>query len=123
MSYCRWSSDRMMCDVYVYEAENGYVCHIATHRPDIPGPLFPMDEINSSDKAVSEAAIHKYNVELAEWRAKHKLVALNLPRDGEGVVLDTPGEMADFLEDLESMGYHVPYYAISRLRLEQNDHV
>lgn len=38
MSFCRWSSMNFGCDLYCYEAEQGYVTHVANQRiiGDIP---------------------------------------------------------------------------------------
>lgn len=33
MSYCRWSSDDFQCDVYCYEADEGFIIHVAVSRP------------------------------------------------------------------------------------------
>lgn len=38
MSVCRWSSDDFRCDLYVYSAEEGYACHVATMRHDWEPP-------------------------------------------------------------------------------------
>lgn len=32
MSLCRWSSDDFRCDLYIYEAEGGWECHVASKR-------------------------------------------------------------------------------------------
>lgn len=38
MSFCRWSSMNFGCDLYCYEAEQGYVTHVANQRiiGDVP---------------------------------------------------------------------------------------
>ena len=38
MSYCRWSSMDFKCDLYVYEASDGIVIHVASNRVvgDVP---------------------------------------------------------------------------------------
>jgi hypothetical protein len=41
-----------------------------------------------------------------------------LPHDGEDVGSEDPGECADHLERLRSLGYKVPQYAIDELRKE-----
>ena len=41
MSYCRWSSDNWRCDLYCYEAVEGYVIHIAGNRLTNTPPTVP----------------------------------------------------------------------------------
>ena len=41
MSYCRYSSDNWMCDVYVYEAADGVCVHVAGSRYVTPIPKLP----------------------------------------------------------------------------------
>ena len=38
MSYCRFSSMDFLCDLYVYEAYDGFAVHVARSRPDWTPP-------------------------------------------------------------------------------------
>lgn len=39
MSYCRWSSDGGLCDLYCYEGAEGYVTHVKRGATFIDGDL------------------------------------------------------------------------------------
>lgn len=50
MSYCRWSSDDYQCDIYAYEAEDGFVVHVASSRKrfiePLPEPISPSQDFD-----------------------------------------------------------------------------
>lgn len=110
MSYCRWSSDDLQCDVYVYESAGGWFTHVAGRRHVLPDHLPPPADTTE------------------EWARRHLVVRKRLeravmveiggPHDGERFTDSTPGECADRLEYLRTCGYNVPQYAIDELREE-----
>lgn len=112
MSYCRWSSDDFMCDVYVYESDRAYVTHVAGRRPVFSEPL-PPPETGGAD------SWFKRHLIVSEMLDRATLVKIGGEHDGESFTDDTPGECADRLEYLRTCGYNVPQYAIDELREEE----
>lgn len=114
MSFCRWSSDDFQCDVYVYEADYGFVIHVANNKVIFQTPLPAVVEYDPDN--------------FQPWFERHAKVSemvrdadkepITLPHAGETFTLDTANECADKLEYLSSLGYNVPSYAISSLREE-----
>ena len=123
MSYCRWSSDGMKCDVYVYESEYGYVCHVAARKivnlheaPECPS-LY--DIPRGDDNKITDEATQAFMVKHKAWHkwleesAIHDNIGLEF--DGETFNTDTATSMANELVMLKEMGYQVPQYAIDSL--------
>lgn len=143
MSYCRWSSDNFMSDVYVYEdCYGGWTTHVAGNRlafPPIPGfPLRWVSGLGQKWDAASRTVIYPdkwrkaagsaYFWFYAKWEAVRSWMIgriprrrLPLPHAGKRYNDDTPGECADRLADLRAAGFNVPQYAIDSLREEQAD--
>jgi hypothetical protein len=146
MSYCRFSSDNWKSDVYVYEADEGWVTHVAARRrmfapvPDILPSRLAMWvhewsgcywDVNARCMKYPRpwrAAIYKaWSHFIAFWHNRIHMGSLHmiplrpigLPADGEGYCDPTPGECADRLERLSRLGYRVPSWAIESLREEQ----
>ena len=130
MSYCRWSSDGMMCDVYVYaDVSGGYTCHVAgrmivniDEAPECPSLLdFPRGE----DGKITDEAINQFMVKNRAWsnwvREKAVRENIGLEYDGKSFNVETPGDMAETLIMLKEMGYQVPQYAIDSLNEEQEE--
>ena len=130
MSYCRWSSDGMKCDVYVYEHySDGYVCHVAGRKivnlaeaPECPSWFdFPTDE----NGRISDESIQDYMVKHRAWNEWLDKSAIRedigLEHDGKTFSCDMPGDMAETLIMLKEMGYQVPQYAIDALWEEQTE--
>jgi hypothetical protein len=121
MSYCRWSSDDYTCDVYVYEdVSSGWTTHVASNRvvwdDRRPAPV-PFD--TSSDEAFKRWFGRGREVmDLLDVMPRREI---GLPHDGETFSDDTPGECAETLLMLKSLGYNVPQDAIDALRDEQSD--
>ena len=109
MAYCRWSD----CDVYVYESMEGvWVIHVASMRR-VGGDPPPLDF--STPKALA-ASMKRRN----EWYEAHpELESINLPYDGASFAYGSPGECADQLAMLASVGYDVPDDVITELHEEQ----
>ncbi len=129
MSYCRWSSDGMKCDVYVYESEYGYVCHVAGRKivnlheaPHVPSFF---DYNTPLDGKISDSDIQDFMVKYRAWNDWLDKSAIRenigLEHDGETFNCDMPGDMAETLIMLKEMGYQVPQYAIDSLWEEQTE--
>lgn len=143
MSYCRWSSLNWSSDVYVYEhCAGGWTTHVAARRRAIPPiPDVPFDWLprfgghwNRETRDVEyPSPWHKRAARLvfrlAGWWYRLHMASLHiiplhpigLPEDGATFSDDTPGECADRLEYLRSVGYVVPQYVIDRLRTEESE--
>lgn len=115
MSYCRWSSGDYQCDVYCYEAEDGFMVEVARARYVFKEPL-PAPVSHEKDGHDAFFARHKV-VQAMVGRAT--TVTIGLPHDGESLSFDTPGECALELNRLRACGYRVPQYAIDVLYEEQ----
>ncbi len=123
MSYCRWSSDGMKCDVYVYESEYGYVCHVASRKivnlheaPHVPSFF---DYNTPLDGKISDSDIQDFMVKHRAWDDWLDKSAIRenigLEFDGETISTDSATSMANELTMLRDMGYQVPQYAIDSL--------
>lgn len=144
MSYCRFSSDNWRSDVYVYEdVGGGWTTHVAGRRraigpiPDLPImslPGFGGEWDRESRKMVYptrwRAAAAWVVWGFAAWwtnwvhMGSLRLIPLRkitLPHAGETFNHATPGECADHLDYLGSLGYWVPQYAMRGLYAEQDD--
>lgn len=146
MSYCRFSSMNMMCDVYVYQdCHGGWTTHVASVRrviPPIPSLLdgrFLMRVHHWSGATLNDDTkdfdypsrwrkhVAKAWFRFAAWWQTYihggslKLIPMRkigLPEDGETFNDGTAEECADRLEALRAIGYRVPQYAIDALREE-----
>jgi hypothetical protein len=118
MSYCRWSSDNFMCDLYVYANVSGaWTIHVATNRITTPPPAlrWPTDPKDSEqleqfrqDRIVRQAILDA---------AEHLPIGLSC--DGKTFDLGSPGECADKCDELAAIGYRFPSGIIAALREEQ----
>ncbi len=115
MSYCRWSSDDWLCDIYCYESGSGFVTHVAGNRAvgNIPKKPTPTKE-NMHEWLEAHAAQMAF---LADCKREN----IGLPHDGESFDDPDAGSCADRLEELRAIGYNVPQYAIDTLRDEAEE--
>ena len=146
MSYCRFSSLNMMCDVYVYEdCRGGWTTHVASVRRVIPPiPSFidgwfltrawrwsggNWNADTGEFEYPSRWRKHAYKAWtlFAAWWQTYihggslKIIPMRkigLPEDGETFNDATAEDCADRLEYLRALGYRVPQYAIDALREE-----
>lgn len=102
MSYCRWSSDDFACDLYAYEAIDGYTIHIANNRVlgDIPKVPWILDV--ASDVWV---AAHMAQQEFLRTAQRERI---GLPHDGETFVEDDLDDFEERLRYLREIGYKFP---------------
>jgi hypothetical protein len=143
MSYCRFSSDNFMCDVYVYEDRyGGFTTHVAGNRyafpplPSVPwewarifgGTLSPGSRRVTYPSTTKRRAAAVYWWLVTKWEAVRRLTLdriprrrIDLPHASKHFNDPTAAECADRLEDLRRLGYVVPQYAIDRLREEPTE--
>lgn len=113
MSYCRFSSDDWASDVYVYESGSGlWVTRVAGNRTTGDIPKTPPLTTETVD-----AYVAAHRVQMAYLRSAPR-EPITLPYAGTALSDYTPGACADRLEHLRALGYHVPQYALDRLRAE-----
>lgn len=118
MSYCRWSSDAFKSDLYVYEHVGGFwAIHLAGSRyvGDVPALAYPTD---ANDPEQVEAFRASYDAQ-QKFLDGATTVPIDLPHAGETYHEPTPGAAADRIEQLVSIGYHVPAGVVEALRQEQ----
>ena len=132
MSYCRWSSDTYQCDVYVWADVAGtWRTEVAGRRPRLlvapPPPVtLPVGGANTPERqAWAEASTERMQAAsalIAADREGETWEWLDLPEPDGGRSYEhaTPGECADNLERLRSLGLNVPQYAIDSLREEDS---
>ena len=115
MSYCRWSTDDFMCDVYVYEdVGGGWTTHVAGRRLVYKAPL-PPHITRTAENA--ERYFERKQI-VAKMRDEAELVPIGLPHDGESFNDPTAADCAKRLRELRDLGYNVPQHAIDALETE-----
>lgn len=120
VAYCRWSSDDFQCDLYVYESAQGWECHVAGRKLDMAGVELPPP----ADLADFDAWLQRHNDVrgiLDALRQQERWIDIPEPHGGKTYTFDSPGEMADYLDTLESAGLRFPDWLESALREEQAD--
>ncbi|PXV54210.1 hypothetical protein SAMN04487785_11410 [Dyella jiangningensis] len=118
MSYCRFSSNDFLCDVYVYEScLGGWEIHVAANRVVFKEPLPDPLPWSAENAEACVARMRKVSamVDVADR------VDIDLPHAGESFNESSPGECADRLEYLRGLGYVVPQHAIDTLREEAEE--
>lgn len=108
MSYCRWSCEGGLSDVYCYKSVyDTFVIEIATKRPKIKLPNYDL----SSDEAFKKS--YEKRLELAKHR---EFYDLDLPLAGSTFILNTPQGCYNKLIELKQSGYFVPNHALEGLK-------
>lgn len=108
MSYCRFSSDSFRSDLYVYEADDGVVIHVASNRlvlaDDQRHPRWPDTDSVESVWSAFELDYRAFMdaVDVAER------VDIGLSRDGRTYRNLTFTDAADLVRSLAAEGYRVP---------------
>ena len=114
MSYCRWSSDDYLCDVYCYEdVSGGYSTWVAGNRPVYKEPL-PPKVSHADDFDGRLKRIERVRQMLDEADRED----IGLSHDGAYFNDPTAWKTAVRLRWLRMLGYSVPQRAIDALREE-----
>jgi hypothetical protein len=128
MSYCRWSSDDYQCDVYVYQSDYGYECHVAGRRRDFAraGLNVPEPVEFSAENADAWVARHVAVGTLLDderWDDPNFVGWAHLPEPyaGESYTVATAQECADLLRQIRAAGFNVPESVIEKLQQEAAD--
>jgi hypothetical protein len=108
MSYCRWSNDDWTCDIYAYEAEDGFTVHVAANRYTSEIPHLPSFYEVSNDEWFEAYQAQMKAVETSE---KKKIGG---KYDGKIFIYDTLEEFLNGIADIRSHGYNVPEYVFER---------
>jgi hypothetical protein len=119
MSYCRWSTDNFNCDLYVYEAEEGYVIHIAAVR--YAGDIPKVDwGLLMADKREEFSAQMKAQHDFLDEAER---VPIGLPFDGQALVADNLEQLEQFLFMLRETGYRFPDGVLEAVREEMEEEI
>lgn len=130
MSWCRWSTileSGDTSDLYIYDSVYGGVSiNIAARRQvnirEAPQPIFPT---HSSDEAEMKLFIETYQQRM-DWLEEHsEFENINLPYDGDTLILDEPEDIYNFLIELRELGYRFPdsvFECLEEYKLEK-DHL
>jgi hypothetical protein len=114
MVYCRFSTDDMSCDVYVYQGlDNEYRIHIASSRV--------VGDIPKTDHLFTPETVDEYinaQIKRVEFLKTAERESIGLPHDGRTLTLKTAKEAALALAHLKEIGYRVPAKVIDTLERE-----
>lgn len=123
MSYCRWSSDDFMCDLYCYaDVSGGWTTHVAARRrarkPEVASPYtLEAMMLAQRDPEAWSALYTAYHRELAAIHAD----PIGLPHDGESFNDATLEDFRARVVMLRDAGYNVPAYVIDEIDAEIAD--
>ena len=105
MSYCRWSSDGLECDIYAYQDYRDlYVIHVAGLRPLGPLAECPPWGLLLSDMDAWQKAYEAFSASLSSAAR----VPIGLPHDGETFALEDLDDFEAKLRELRALGYRFP---------------
>lgn len=114
MSYCRWSSDNSKCDIYAYEAEDGFYIHVANMK--IVGDP-PVADISLVQKGATDEYMRQYK-DRSKWMDAAEYVCIGLPFDGKTFVMPDIEEFYRKMKELKEIGYHIPEGIIESIEAE-----
>jgi len=118
MAYARFSSDGWRSDVYVYEDDAGlFNVYVAQDRIVVPDGVWPPSIKDYDDMDKFSADMVAYMSMAHDFERKRKTE----PFSGENFIFGAPGECADFLEELASVGHYIPDGVIESLREEEDE--
>lgn len=100
MSYCRWSSDDFGCDLYVYEASDGFCIHVAASRV--------VGDVPKIDWSSPETLYESYNTQM-KFMGTAKRKSIGLPHDGDNFYGLDQMRAVETLIHLKNTGYKFPY--------------
>jgi len=108
MSYCRWSSDDFRSDLYVYEAADGFVVHVASRRYVYPDGVMPPDmDVKVGDPGWAGAWAER-NMEVQKIIDTLDLEQITLEQAGESFYGLDAEEAAVKVAELRAIGFYVP---------------
>lgn len=109
MSYCRFSCMGFRCDIYCYEAVDGFKVHVAANRRPEGCPGY--DFSGPPDKVLASYKVRQ------DWLddPANESIPIGLPYDGKYYSLSTAAECAAKLRELRAVGYLLPDYALAEL--------
>ena len=102
MSYCRWSTNDFNCDLYVYQAEDGYVIHVAGNR--VVGTVPPVPDILETN---AEEWVEAYNKQ-SEFLEEASREPIALRYVGESFYKLTKEACIEKIKELRKLGYIMP---------------
>lgn len=121
MSLCRWSDMDFQCDLYVYEAVDGWCIHIAQSKRRFETPLPPMPPFPLANDPALEAKLQAWLAADRKRQAaldRAKRVRLTLPHAGESFGGLTAKACWGQLKRLKRLGYVMPDYALEEMQKE-----
>lgn len=123
MSYCRWSTDDFLCDLYVYEHYEGFwAIHVAAIRRVYHKPLPPHDlrpfPVNGSRGKQRRWVRRLWLRQRAVDRWPRHTKRIGGPHDGESFDEPTIEDAIARCEALRAAGYRFPDYVLTDLREE-----
>ncbi len=114
MSYCRWSTDDYMCDLYVYDSVSGGIAiHVAGNRLIYKEPI--PEPVSYTDIEGFMARNAKVNQMIEEAER----VRIGLPYDGDTFDGLSQDKAIEKLEELKALGYRFPDYVIDSISDEE----
>lgn len=115
MSYCRWSTDDHMCDLYVYDSVSGGIAiHVAGNRLVYKEPL--PNPVSYLDVDAFMARHAKVNQMIDEADR----VNIDLPYAGESWDGLSNEEAIELLVELRQLGYRFPEHLIGMIQKEDD---
>jgi hypothetical protein len=113
MSYCRWSSDNWMCDIYCYYSTGDkYVTHVAGNR--VVGNIPKIPKYSESSKDEWNKA---YKAQM-DFMDSCEREYIGLPYDGMTFEDDTLIDFLNRLTHLRNTGYNIPDFVFEEIKDE-----
>lgn len=115
MSYCRWSTDDHMCDLYVYDSVSGGIAiHVAGNRiiykEPLPEPVSYLDI----------EAFFEREQRVGDMIDNADRVNISLPYAGESWDGLSNDEAIERLIELRHLGYRFPEHVIGMIQEDDN---
>ena len=115
MSYCRWSTDDHMCDLYVYDSVSGGIAiHIAGNR------LIYKDALPEPVSYLDIDAFMARHEKVGQMIDAADRVKIDLPYAGESLDGLSNEEAIEFLIELRQLGYRFPEHVIGMIQEEDD---
>ena len=123
MSYCRWSTEDFLCDLYIYEHYQGFwAIHVKARRrvyhkplpPEDPRP-FPENGTRGQQRRWVRRLMARQRL-VDRWPKHHK--PIGGPHDGETFHEPTIAAAIARCESLRAAGYRFPDHVLEDLRDE-----